>query len=60
MTTFQILALVFLGIIAACAVVILTTVIEGFRGVWQNQTINYEELRKIVVNILETIEKKKQ
>ena len=55
MTTFEIFVLIALAIIVGCAVITVCTVIEGFHGVWQNQSYNYNELRKIVVSTSETL-----
>ena len=42
MTTFEIIITILTGVIVVCAVVTLCTVIEGFRGVWQNQDEMYK------------------
>ena len=55
MTTFEITIIVLLTAIVVLLIVLLRTAIEGFHGVWQNQSYNYTELRKIVVCIGEEI-----
>ena len=41
--------------IVVLLIVLLRTAIEGFHGVWQNQSYNYNELRKIVVGVSEQV-----
>ena len=55
MTTFEIIIIVLLAAIVVLLIVLLRTAIEGFHGVWQNQSYNYTELRKIVVSTSETL-----
>lgn len=55
MTTFEITIIVLLATIVVLLIVLLRTAIEGFHGVWQNQSYNYNELRKIVVSTSETL-----
>lgn len=55
MTTFEITIIVLLAAIVVLLIVLLRTAIEGFHGVWQNQSYNYNELRKIVVSTSETL-----
>ena len=54
MTTFEITIIVLLAAIVVLLIVLLRTAIEGFYGVWQNQSYNYNELRKIVVDASQT------
>ena len=55
MTTFEITIIVLLAAIVVLLIVLLRTAIEGFHGVWQNQSYNYNELRKIVVGISDEV-----